>query len=86
MLRGGLALKITVHRGTEQIGGCVTEIATDQTRIILDFGTELPDATGQTPPNTLLIDGVNFGKPACDAVLFSHVGHAYFDGHQIVIV
>lgn len=72
MLRGGLALKITVHRGTEQIGGCVTEIATDQTRIILDFGTELPDATGQTPPNTLLIDGVNFGKPACDAVLFSH--------------
>lgn len=65
-------LKITVHRGTKQIGGCVIEIATEQTRIILDFGTELPDETGQTPPDTLQVAGVNCGKPACHGVLFSH--------------
>lgn len=64
-------MEITVHRA-EQIGGCVIEIATVQTRMILDFGTELPDETGQSPLNTLRIDGVNNGKPACDAVLFTH--------------
>lgn len=65
-------MKVIVHRGTQQIGGCVTEIATEKTRIILDFGTELPDATGKVPNETLAIEGVNRGEPNCSAVLFSH--------------
>lgn len=35
-------MKVTVHRGTHQIGGCCTEIATEQTRILVDAGAPLP--------------------------------------------
>ena len=37
---------ITIHRGANQIGGCITEIATTSTRIIIDFGQNLPDGDG----------------------------------------
>lgn len=33
---------ITVHRGTAQIGGCITEISTDSAKIIIDLGRNLP--------------------------------------------
>ena len=35
-------MEIIIHRGTHQIGGCVTEIKTKETRIIIDMGTSLP--------------------------------------------
>lgn len=60
-------MKITVHRGTHQIGGMATEIATNQTRIVIDMGDELgPD------PQPLNIPGVTDDSQACDAVLFTH--------------
>mgnify|MGYP000582788528 FL=1 len=34
-------MKITVHRGMNQIGGNVIEISTDKTKILLDAGLEL---------------------------------------------
>ena len=34
-------MKITVHRGINQIGGNVIEISTDKTKILLDAGLEL---------------------------------------------
>ncbi len=61
-------MTIIVHRGTHQIGGCATEIKTNKTRIIIDFGAEL-DADNARP---LDISGVTSGTPMCDAVLFSH--------------
>jgi ribonuclease J len=63
-------LKITIHRGTHQIGGCVTEIAAGDARIIIDMGAELP---GQdTPSAPLIIDGLTCGEPLYDAVFFTH--------------
>jgi len=35
-------MEITIHRGTHQIGGCVTEIRNDKARIIIDVGSNLP--------------------------------------------
>ena len=35
-------MEIIIHRGTHQIGGCVTEIKTKEARIIIDMGTPLP--------------------------------------------
>ena len=61
-------MTIIVHRGTHQIGGCATEIKTNTTRIIIDFGAEL-DADNARP---LDIEGVTSGTPMCNAVLFSH--------------
>jgi len=35
-------MKITIHRGANQIGGCITEIATKDTKIFIDLGSNLP--------------------------------------------
>ena len=35
--------RITVYRGSHQIGGCSTEICTKDRRILIDFGANLPD-------------------------------------------
>ena len=59
-------MKITIHRGSHQIGGCCTEISTDTSRILIDFGSEL-DGSAQ-----LHINGVTEGRSCCNAVLFSH--------------
>ena len=35
-------MNITIHRGINQIGGCITEIATANTKVIIDLGSNLP--------------------------------------------
>ena len=39
-------MKIIIHRGINQIGGCITEIATNKTRILIDLGQNLPNGEG----------------------------------------
>jgi ribonuclease J len=72
---------IKIHRGTNQIGGCITEIGTDQSRILIDFGENLPDndtpSSAMKPPE---IKGVTVGETNCDAIFFTHyhndhIGH-----------
>ena len=35
-------MTITIHRGSHQIGGCVTEYESDGWRLFVDYGEELP--------------------------------------------
>ena len=65
-------MEVIIHRGMRQIGGCVTEVRTAETRLIIDFGSDLPAEDGTFPEEPLLLEGVNWGAPGCDAVLFSH--------------
>lgn len=65
-------MQIIIHRGTHQIGGCATEIRNGSTRILIDFGAELPCADGNVPPDILKIDGINCGKADFDAVFLTH--------------
>lgn len=62
-------LRIIIHRGTSQIGGVCTEIATDHTRIIFDLGAPLE---GEGNQERLDIDGVTSGKAFCDGVFLTH--------------
>lgn len=39
-------MKITIHRGIAQIGGCITEIATEKVRVLIDLGQNLRDGEG----------------------------------------
>ena len=64
-------MRITIHRGTHQIGGCVTEIKTAQARIIIDMGAELPRAD-KTEQTALNLTGVTQGAPDCDGVFITH--------------
>lgn len=65
-------MTVTIHRGTHQIGGCITEIRTQQGRIFIDFGTELPELDGTQPEEYLSVSGLTEGVRDCDGVFFTH--------------
>lgn len=62
-------MQIKIFRGTHQIGGVVTEIKTNNARIIIDMGESLPSSN---ETEVLFIDGVTQGRPSCNAVLVTH--------------
>lgn len=61
-------MKITVHRGQNQIGGSIIEISSETTKIILDAGSELDEELPVAPQ----IDGLFSGQAAYGAVFVSH--------------
>ncbi len=61
-------MKIVIHRGSHQIGGCCTEIATETTRILIDYGSSLPGGDSQK----LEVPGATDAASNCDAILISH--------------
>ncbi|WP_326910170.1 MBL fold metallo-hydrolase [Sedimentibacter sp. MB31-C6] len=63
-------MKVKIHRGTHQIGGCITEISTQTTKIIIDMGEELPNKN--KAPHNIEIDGITKGIKDCNAVFFTH--------------
>lgn len=62
-------MKITVHRGTEQIGGCVTEYEHCGWRLFVDYGEQLP---GKAKPEPLQIEGLTHGDVSKSALLITH--------------
>lgn len=65
-------MKITIHRGINQIGGCITEIATATTRIIIDLGLNLPDNKGVTKDELAAPEKVAALTQGVDAIFYSH--------------
>ena len=59
-------MQIKIHRGINQIGGCVTEIKSKKARILIDVGTNLPTCTSNVKVNV-----ANISKK-CDAVFITH--------------
>lgn len=79
-------MKIHIHRGQNQIGGNIIEIATDTTKILLDVGLELNDNDNSSLPS---IQGL-FDYAGYDAIFISHyhgdhVGLAYHTHKDIPI-
>ena len=62
-------MTIKVHRGTNQIGGSIIEIATSCTRIFFDIGINLEEKETVIVPK---IEGLFYGKRNCDGVFISH--------------
>lgn len=62
-------MKITIHRGTDQIGGCVTEYEYNGFRLFVDYGEQLPGAK-KSPP--LEIEGLTKGDLSKSALLITH--------------
>lgn len=63
-------MKVTIHRGTHQIGGTITEIQSKEARIFIDMGEELPDENSEI--NSIEIKGVTSIDTDCDGVFFTH--------------
>lgn len=53
-------MQIKVHRGLEQIGGCITEISTATSRVFIDMGQNLPGNGEVTTPeeDRALVNGI----------------------------
>jgi len=61
-----------IHRGINQIGGCITEIATAHTRILIDLGQNLPDGEGNVVDefdNSKVIEELTKNV---DAIFYTH--------------
>ena len=81
-------LNLTIHRGTNEIGGTCVELKTDSTRILIDFGLPLVSCLGGDFDASILkgksiddliklgvlpsIDGLYTGKSQIDGILLSH--------------
>ena len=64
--------RITVYRGSHQIGGCSTEICTKDHRILIDFGANLPNNDVENGMTDEELYREVFSNDKCDGVLFSH--------------
>lgn len=62
-------MKLTIHRGTNQIGGCITEIESDGYKIFIDFGDQLP---GKENKELTPIDGLTCGDVSKSALFITH--------------
>ena len=62
-------MNIRVHRGTHQIGGCVTEYEYNGYRLFVDYGEELP---GGPKKGDLQVEGLTHGDISKSALLITH--------------
>jgi ribonuclease J len=63
-------MRITIHRGADQIGGCVTEYEYDGWRLFVDYGEQLPGAHKSDKP--LEVEGLTKGDLSKSALLITH--------------
>jgi glyoxylase-like metal-dependent hydrolase (beta-lactamase superfamily II) len=65
-------MKITIHRGIDQIGGCITEIATDKAKVLIDLGQNLPDGDGVVQDDLANVDSIEKLTKNIDAIFYTH--------------
>ena len=63
-------MKIVIHRGTHQIGGCVTEISSGASKVFIDFGADLPNSASSEPIKP--IAGLTASDDSVGALFFTH--------------
>lgn len=63
-------MNLTIHRGTNQIGGCITEYEIDGWKLFVDFGEQLPGSPVTAEP--IKIEGLNCGDTSRSALLITH--------------
>lgn len=68
-------MNIQIHRGLDQIGGCITEISTETSRIFIDFGQNLPGNGEKTTPeqDREMVNNIfSANKKEHEAVIYTH--------------
>lgn len=64
-------MKITIHRGQNQIGGCITEIESRSgTRILIDLGHNLPEGDNRSEDKYDIPENMDDLLKGCSAVLY----------------
>lgn len=70
-------MKITIHRGIAQIGGCITEIATDRSKIFIDLGHNLTKPNEDAEDEYANNEAITKLCEGCNAIFYTH----YHDDH-----
>lgn len=65
-------MKIVIHRGIDQIGGCITEIGTENARILIDLGQNLPDGEGIVNDDLASREAIAKITQGIDAIFYTH--------------
>jgi len=65
-------MKIIIHRGINQIGGCITEISTNRARILIDLGQNLPDGEGVVSDDLASSEAIEKITQGIDAIFYTH--------------
>ena len=66
-------MKITIHRGLNQIGGCITEIQSlSGTKILIDFGHNLPNGNAVSEDVYECPENIDELLKGCSAVFYTH--------------
>lgn len=73
-------MKIKVHRGASQIGGCITEISTEGCKIFIDFGCNLPGC-GSMELTKAQVGNMTAGA---DAIFYTHYHADHVGLHALV--
>ena len=73
-------MKITIHRGANQIGGCITEITTENAKVFIDFGSNLP---GSQQKELTAVEVERMTSDA-DAIFYSHYHGDHVGLHHLV--
>jgi ribonuclease J len=77
-------MTITIHRGIDQIGGCITEIASASgTKILIDLGHNLPEGDNRDNDPLEKAENIDSILDGVDAVFYthSHGDHVGFEAH-----
>lgn len=65
-------MKIIIHRGINQIGGCITEISTDNARILIDLGQNLSNGEGIVTDSLASLEAIKDITQGINAVFYTH--------------
>jgi len=65
-------MNLTIHRGTDQIGGSCLEIATETTRILLDLGLPLDFSKQSVQEQQAIVEQAKNWTIGVDAIFISH--------------
>ena len=77
-------MKIKIHRGINQIGGCITEIATETTKIFIDLGHNLPKGDKPVEDENANSESIEKLTKDCKAIFYTHYHGDHIDLYKYV--
>jgi len=77
-------MKITIHRGFDQIGGCITEIASETTKIFVDLGHNLPKGDKPVEDKNANNETIEELTKGCNAIFYTHYHGDHIDLYKYV--
>lgn len=76
-------MQITIHRGIDRIGGCITKICTKHSAVLIDLGRILPEGDKAVDDELDTPEAIRNLCEDCDAVFYTHYhgDHIELFGH-----